>query len=128
MTNYFKQFECKTAKAGEILYNTELIGNVLLFVSSGKLIICNQNSTPVVEVNNGYFVLLPKEKCYIVKAETPVQTVLMHAETLSEMITEDPDWNPEKPVVLPIFPSLARTLYLIESYQQKRIRKSYNLN
>lgn len=127
MTNYFNQFECKKAKAGEILYNTKLIGNVLLFVSSGKLRICNQNSTPIVEVNEGYFVLLPVEKSFIVIAETPVQTVLMYAGTLSEMITNDPDWNPESPVVLPIFPSLARTLYLIETHQHKDL-KNFNMN
>lgn len=127
MTDYFNQFECKKAKAGEILYNTELIGNALLFVSSGKLRICNQNSIPIVEVNEGYFVLLPVDKNFIAIAETHVQTVLMHAGTLSEMITNDPEWNPESPVVLPIFPSLARTLYLIETYQHKE-RNNYNLN
>ncbi|MCD8137124.1 MAG: hypothetical protein LUH01_14730 [Parabacteroides gordonii] len=43
----------------------------------------------------------------------------MHAGSLSAMITEDPEWNPERPVILPIFPSLAKTIYLLESYQKE---------
>ena len=37
--NVLNQFECKIGKAGEILCNTDDTGNVLLFVSSGKLVI-----------------------------------------------------------------------------------------
>lgn len=120
MTNYLNQFEYKEAKAGEILYNTSLVGNILLFVSSGKLIISNTNAIPVVEVDEGYFVLLPAEKSHIATAITPVQTVLMHAGDLSQMITEDPEWDPDKLVVLPIFPSMARTIFLIEAFEKKK--------
>lgn len=59
--NVLKQFECKIGKAGEILCNTDDTGNVLLFVSSGKLVIYNRNHMPVADVDEGYFVLLPAE-------------------------------------------------------------------
>ena len=44
----------------------------------------------------------------------------MHAGPLSEMITDDPEWNPDRPVILPICPSLAKTLYIIEYYQNEK--------
>ena len=115
MKNFINQFECKEVKAGEVVYDTEQMGNILLFVTTGKLLICSKTATPVVEVDEGYFVLLPTEKRHIITAITDAQTVLMHAGTLSTMITEDPEWNPERPVVLPTFPSLAKTLFLLES-------------
>lgn len=117
MENLYKQFECKEVKAGEVVYDTELIGNILLFVTKGKLLICSESEIPVTEVSEGYFVLLPAEKRHIVRAITVVKTVLMKAGTLSAMITEDPEWNPERPVVLPTFPSLAKTVQQLESYQ-----------
>ncbi|RHJ83010.1 hypothetical protein [Parabacteroides sp. AM08-6] len=123
--NVLNQFECKNANAGDILYNTDNLGNVLLFVSAGKLMICNKASTPLTEVEEGYFVLLPEGECHIAKAVTTVRTILMHAGPLSDFITEDPEWHPENPVVLPIFPSLAHTLNLIEFYEQEK-RRSLN--
>ena len=111
--NVLNQFECKTGKAGEILCNTDDTGNILLFVSSGKLVIYNRNQTPIADVNEGYFVLLPAEKSFIATAITLTRLILMHAGPLSEMITDDPEWNPDRPVILPICPSLAKTLYLI---------------
>lgn len=119
MKNYFNQFECKEVKASEIAYDTEPIGNVLLFVTAGKLLICSKTSTSAMELNEGHFVLLPAEKHFIITAVTDAQTVLMYAESLSAMITEDPEWNPERPVILPIFPSLAKTIYLLKSYQKE---------
>lgn len=120
------EFECKEAKAGETLYKIDGIWeNVLLFVSIGKLIICGKKNAPIAEVDEGYFVLLPAEKCYIATAVTDTQTILMHAGLLSEMITEDPEWNPDHPVVLPIFPALAHTLSLIENHEKER-RNSLN--
>ena len=68
--NVLNQFECKIGKAGEILCNTDDTGNVLLFVSSGKLVIYNQNQTPVADVDEGHFVLLPAEKSFIAIAIT----------------------------------------------------------
>ena len=112
--NVLNQFECKIGKAGEILCNTDDTGNVLLFVSSGKLVIYNQNQTPVADVDEGHFVLLPAE------AITSTRLILMHAGPLSEMITDDPEWNPDRPVILPICPSLAKTLYIIEYYQNEK--------
>ena len=118
--NVLNQFECKTGKAGEILCNTDDTGNVLLFVSSGKLVIYNQNQTPVADVDEGHFVLLPAEKSFIAIAITSTRLILMHAGPLSEMITDDPEWNPDRPVILPICPSLAKTLYIIEYYQNEK--------
>ena len=60
-TIVLNQFECKIGKACEILCNTDDTGNFLLFVSSGKLVIYNQNQTPVADVDEGHFVLLPAE-------------------------------------------------------------------
>ena len=118
--NVLNQFECKIGKAGEILCNTEDTGNVLLFVSSGKLVIYNQNQTPVADVDEGHFVLLPAEKSFIAIAITSTRLILMHAGPLSEMITDDPEWNPDRPVILPICPSLAKTLHIIEYYQNEK--------
>lgn len=117
MKNLDNQFECKEVKAGEVVYDTEHIGNILLFVTKGKLLICSETETPITEVSEGSFVLLPAEKRHIVMAVTLVKTVLMEAGSLSTMITEDPEWNPERPVVLPTFPSLAKTVQLLESYR-----------
>ena len=88
--NVLNQLECKIGKAGEILCNTDDTGNVLLFVSSGKLVIYNQNQTPVADVDEGHFVLLPAEKSFIAIAITSTRLILMHAGPLSEMITDDP--------------------------------------
>ena len=118
--NVQNQLECKIGKAGEILCNTDDTGNVLLFVSSGKLVIYNQNQTPVADVDEGHFVLLPAEKSFIAIAITSTRLILMHAGPLSEMITDDPEWNPDRPVILPICPSLAKTLYIIEYYQNEK--------
>ena len=118
--NVLNQLECKIGKAGEILCNTDDTGNVLLFVSSGKLVIYNQNQTPVADVDEGHFVLLPAEKSFIAIAITSTRLILMHAGPLSEMITDDPEWNPDRPVILPMCPSLAKTLYIIEYYQNEK--------
>ena len=118
--NVLNQLECKIGKAGEILCNTDDTGNVLLFVSSGKLVIYNQNQTPVADVDEGHFVLLPAEKSFIAIAITSTRLILMHAGPLSEMITDDPEWNPDRPVILPICPSLAKTLSIIEYYQNEK--------
>lgn len=118
--NVLNQLECKIGKAGEILCNTDDTGNVLLFVSSGKLVIYNQNQTPVADVDEGHFVLLPAEKSFIAIAITSTRLILMHTGPLSEMITDDPEWNPDRPVILPICPSLAKTLYIIEYYQNEK--------
>ena len=118
--NVLNQFECKIGKAGEILCNTDDTGNVLLFVSSGKLVINNQIQTPAADVDEAHFVLLPAEKSFIAIAITSTRLILMHAGPLSEMITDDPEWNPYRPVILPICPSLAKTLYIIEYYQNEK--------
>ena len=74
--NVLNQLECKIGKAGEILCNTDDTGNVLLFVSSGKLVIYNQNQTPVADVDEGHFVLLPAEKSFIAIAITSTRQTI----------------------------------------------------
>ena len=101
--NVLNQFECKIGKAGEILCNTD-----------------DRNHMPVADVDEGYFVLLPAEKSFIATAITSTRLILMHAGPLSEMITDDPEWDPDRPVILPICPSLAKTLYLIEYYRNEK--------
>lgn len=119
MKNYLNQFECKEVKAGVVVYDTEEFGNVLLFLTKGKLLIHTKTTGSEININEGYFVLLPVEQSYIITAVTDVQTMLMQAGKLSTMITEDPEWDPIKPVILPILPSLAKTIYLLESYQKE---------
>lgn len=118
--NVLNQFEYKKVKAGENLYNTDYLGNVLLFVITGKLIVYNQSASPVAEVNEGHFVLLSGNKNYNIKTIIPAETILMHAGALSASITEDPEWNPECPVILPIFPSLAETLRQLKEYAEEK--------
>lgn len=118
--NVLNQYECKKAIAGEAIYHTDTFGNVLIFVTKGKLIICNQFSIPVAEVVEGNFILLPEENNYIINAATPVETILIHAGSLSSFITEDPEWNPETPVVLPIIPSLAETLEQLKKHTEEK--------
>lgn len=119
MKNHLNPYECKGSKAGEVIYDTEELGNVLLFITKGKLLIHSKTPGPDISINEGYFVLLPAEQSYIITAVTKTQTVLMHAGNLSAMITEDPDWDPVKPVILPILPSLAKTIYLLETFQKE---------
>lgn len=125
MKNLFNQFECREAKAGDIVLDTEQTGNILLFVTAGKLLICAKTSTPAVEVDEGYFVLLPAEIRYTVTAITDVETIIMHAGTLSAMITEDPEWNTDQLVILQTCSSLKETLVQLEAYQKE---KRSNLN
>lgn len=118
--NVLNQFEYKKVKAGENLCNTDYLGNILLFVIVGKLIIYNQSASPVAEVNEGHFALLSSDNSYNIKSITPAETILMHAGTLSASITEDPEWDPECPVVLSIFPSLAETLRQLKKYAEDK--------
>ena len=74
----------------------------------------------VADVDEGHFVLLPAEKSFIAIAITSTRLILMHAGPLSEMITDEPEWNPDRPVILPICPALAKTLYIIEYYQNEK--------
>lgn len=125
MKNLFNQFECREAKAGDIVLDTQQTGNILLFVTAGKLLICAKTSTPAVEVNEGHFVLLPAEIRYTVTAITDVETIIMHAGTLSAMITEDPEWSTDHLVILQTCSSLKDTLVQLEAYQKE---KRSNLN
>lgn len=119
MKQYLNQLESKNAKAGEILFNTILTDNVLLFVATGALVICSKKNEEAIEVNEGHFVLLPAETEHIATAITAVRIQIIHAGPLSDMIINDPEWNPERPVVLPILPALAHTLSQIEYYQNE---------
>lgn len=118
MENYLNQFEYKEVKAGEVIYDTKLFGNVLFFATKGTVLIHPKTGSEI-NINEGHFVLLPAEQSYMITAVTDTQTVLMHAGNLSAMITDDPEWDPAKPVILPILPLLAKTIYLLESYQKE---------
>lgn len=123
MENFFNQFECKEAKAGEIVYDTKNFGNTLLFVPTGKLLISTKTAELTKEIDEGHFALLPAEKRYIATAAKDSSTVLMHAGPLSKTITDDPEWDPDHPVILPIFPALAKTISFLQSYQQQQYSK-----
>ncbi|WP_102406113.1 hypothetical protein [Parabacteroides bouchesdurhonensis] len=113
MQKYFEQVECIDINAGKTFLKKRLPNNLLLFVFSGNLIInCNYKSD--LEINEGYFVLLPADTFFIATTVTTSHIVIIHAGTLSEMIIEDPEWNPDNPQILPILPALAKTLKQIE--------------
>lgn len=118
--NVLNQFECKIGKAGEILCNTDDTGNVLLFVSSGKLVIYNRNQCRLPMWTRGIlYYCLPKNHLLRQPSHRHGSYSCMPG-PLSEMITDDPEWDPDRPVILPICPSLAKTLYLIEYYQNEK--------
>ena len=100
MKRYLNQLECKILRAGDSLFNTTTTDNLLIFVFSGKLIIYSQEGTHIAEVAK--------------------DLILIHAGSLSDMIINDPEWNVEKPVVLPIPPALAHTLNQIEYYMKDK--------
>ncbi|MCD8270903.1 MAG: hypothetical protein LUD46_22445 [Parabacteroides sp.] len=119
MENLFNQIECKEAKAGEVIYDTEQFGNTLFFVLSGEVLICSESFTPPLEIDGGHFILLAAEQRYIMTAITDVQTILMHAGELYASITEDPEWDPDRLVILPILPALDDTLQRLKTLNQK---------
>lgn len=119
MKHYINQVESKDVKPGEILLNKTLTANLLLFVSTGVLLIRTQKDKPEIEVEEGHFVLLPAGTRQKATAVTASHILYIQAGPLSEMIVNDPEWNPERPVVLPILPALASTLRQIEYYQKE---------
>lgn len=125
MKHYINQVESKDVKPGEILLNKTLTTNLLLFVSTGVLLIRTQKDKPEIEVEEGHFVLLPAGTRQTATAVTASHILYIQAGPLSEMIVNDPEWNPERPVVLPILPALAYTLRQIEYYQKEA---HYKLN
>ena len=112
MKRYLNQLECKILRAGDSLFNSTTTDNLLIFVFSGKLIIYSQEGTHIAEVAKDHFMLLI--------ASAPTRLILIHAGSLSDMIINDPEWNVEKPVVLPIPPALAHTLNQIEYYMKDK--------
>ena len=90
MKRYLNQLECKILRAGDSLFNTTTTDNLLIFVF------------------------------HKVIASAPTRLILIHAGSLSDMIINDPEWNVEKPVVLPIPPALAHTLNQIEYYMKDK--------
>lgn len=119
MKQYLNQLESKNAEAGEVLFDKVLTDNVLLFVATGALMICSKKNKETIEVKEGHFILLPAETEHIATAVTTARIQVIHAGPLSDMIINDPEWNPERPVVLPILPALAHTLSQIEYYQNE---------
>lgn len=125
MKHYINQVESKDVKPGEVLLNQTLSANLLLFVSTGVLLIRTQKDRPEIEVEEGHFILLPAGTSQMATAVTASHIIYIQAGPLSEMIVNDPEWNPERPVVLPILPALAHTLRQIE-YYQKEIYYKFN--
>ena len=112
MKRYLNQLECKILRAGDSLFNSTTTDNLLIFVFSGKLIIYSQEGTHIAEVAKDHFMLLAQNTNHKVIASAPT--------SLSDMIINDPEWNVEKPVVLPIPPALAHTLNQIEYYMKDK--------
>ena len=120
MKRYLNQLECKILRARDSLFNTTTTDNLLIFVFSGKLIIYSQEGTHIAEVAKDHFMLLAQNTNHKVIASAPTRLILIHAGSLSDMIINDPEWNVEKPVVLPIPPALAHTLNQIEYYMKDK--------
>ena len=119
MKRYLNQLEC-ILRAGDSLFNSTTTDNLLIFVFSGKLIIYSQEGTHIAEVAKDHFMLLAQNTNHKVIASAPTRLILIHAGSLSDMIINDPEWNVEKPVVLPIPPALAHTLNQIEYYMKDK--------
>lgn len=97
--------------------------NLLVFVASGMLQLGNPENLWEEKVTEGHFILLAAGKVPVVTVLADAHLLLLRAGLLSETIVNDPQWNPEQPVVLPILPPLARMLSQIEYYQKERLLK-----
>ena len=102
MKRYLNQLECKILRAGDSLFNSTTTDN------------------HIAEVAKDHFMLLAQNTNHKVIASAPTRLILIHAGSLSDMIINDPEWNVEKPVVLPIPPALAHTLNQIEYYMKDK--------
>lgn len=107
-------------KAGEPLFDPIRKDNLLVFVSTGALELGQTENVGDKRVEEGHFILLAAGDVPVVTAAADAHILLISAGPLSEMIVNDPQWNPRQPVVLPILPPLARTLSQIEQYQKER--------
>lgn len=119
MERYINQLECKDVAAGEVLFNRILNTNLLLFAVSGSVLIHLPKDQFEMEVTEGHFVLLPAGMHYTITAVAASHILYVHAGSLSKMIVDDPEWNPERPVALPILPALDHILRQIEYYQKE---------
>lgn len=120
MKRYINQMECRDVKAGEPLLDTVRKNNLLVFVSTGSLQLDNPENVWKKRVEEGHFILLAAGRTPAVTVVADAHILLIQAGSLSEMIVNDPEWNPQQPVVLPILPPLAQTLSQIEYYQKAR--------
>lgn len=120
MKRYINQMECRDVKAGEPLLDTVRKDNLLVFVSTGSLQLDNPENVWKKRVEEGHFILLAAGRTPAVTVVADAHILLIQAGSLSEMIVNDPEWNPQQPVVLPILPPLAQTLSQIEYYQKAR--------
>lgn len=119
MERYINQIETRDLQGGEVLFNRTLTTNLLLFVFTGALLIHVSKNNLELRVNKGHFILLSADILCTVTAVTPSHILRMQAGSLSKMIVDDPEWNPECPVILPILPALDHTLRQIEYYQKE---------
>lgn len=123
MKRYINQMECRDVKAGEPLLDPVRKDNLLVFVSTGSLLLDNPENVWKKRVEEGHFILLAAGRTPAVTVVADAHILLIQAGSLSEMIVNDPEWNPQQPVVLPILPPLAQTLSQIEYYQKSRLLK-----
>lgn len=123
MKRYINQIVCKDVKAGEPLFDPIRKDNLLVFVCAGILQLAHPENAWDKQVEEGHFILLAAGDVPAVTVVVDARILLICAGPLSEMIVNDPQWNPQQPVVLPILPPLARTLSQIEQYQKERLLK-----
>lgn len=119
MERYINQIKSTDLQAGEVLFNKTLTANLLLFVFTGALLVRISENNREFTVDKGHFVLLTANIHYTATAVAASHLLLMQPDALSKMIVDDPEWNPECPVILPILLPLEHTLRQIEYYQKE---------
>lgn len=119
MERYVNQIVSRDLQDGEVLFNKRLTANRLLFVFTGALLIRIAKNNLELRVNKGHFILLSADVYCTATAVAASHILNMQAGSLSKMIIDDPEWNPECPAILPILPTLEHTLRQIEYYQKE---------
>lgn len=119
MERYINQIKSTDLQAGEVLFSKTLTTHLLLFVFTGALLIRIAKNNRELKVGKGHFILLAADIHCTATAAAASHLLFMQPGSLSKMIVDDPEWNPECPVVLPILPALEHTLRQIEYYQKE---------
>lgn len=122
MKHYIDQLECKKMKEGDLLFDAPLTDHLFLFVLYGALEVGLPGIAPEISLNEKQFMLLTAGPYYPITALTAARILLIKTSSLPDLLTDDPQWKPDRPVVLPIFPALAHKLRLIELEYKQRHR------